>query len=146
LLLVSRAAASAPSGKTLPTPERHCFGKPYPLVATTSSSPSVVFISTPEFNLLPHQSRQNLTDVRSRQRNSPLQHHQIFSALALLRIKIAMSTAQIFSIRIPPENLSTFVHSASAYPTFLRARVGNKFAIVNFPHSITLPVALRGTW
>jgi hypothetical protein len=28
LLLVSRAAASAPSGKTLHTPERHCFGKP----------------------------------------------------------------------------------------------------------------------
>jgi hypothetical protein len=119
LLLVSRAAASAPSGKTLHTPERHCFGKPYPLVATTSSSsPSVVFISTPEFNLLPHQSRQNLTNIRSRQRNSSLQHHEIFSAVALLRIKIA--TAQIFSIRIPPKNISAFVCSANTYPKFLR--------------------------
>jgi hypothetical protein len=78
--------------------------------------------------------------MRSRQRNSSVQHHQIFSALALLRIKIATrgpnifdshSTRKYFRIRLLGKHISNCT------------RVGSKFAIVNFPHSIILAAALR---
>jgi len=53
LLLVSCAAASAPSGKTLHTPEQHCFGKPLSIGCNNVIKPiSSIYFDTP-FNLLP---------------------------------------------------------------------------------------------